>query len=195
VGFDLSVFLLGIPGIKSDFCLGGTAHFGSTPIQDTFRVASGTGSARVFIAAPTNNVLNYDVNTFQWGPYISWQIFPSPRFGIIATYSLFSFKSLSGRFVQVRDSANYVNFINSHNRIQYSLYEHRQAFASWVNSTEIFAFYSPTSSSQLFFRYRLYRDMNYGKENFRQLQLGVTTYLTATKQSKDAKASTATSTQ
>jgi hypothetical protein len=173
-----------------------TAYFGSTPIQDTLRTDTATGNriAR-FIPSASNNVQNYDVNTFQWGPYISWQIFPNPRYGFIATYSLFSFKSLSSRFVQVRDSANFVNYISSHARDAYPLYTRNKSFESWVNAIEIFAFYEPSQNSQLFFRYRLYKDMNNGKENFRQLQLGITTYLTTTKQSKDAKGNTATTTQ
>jgi hypothetical protein len=190
VGADLSIFYWDFPAIKSDFDFGLSLYYGSTPIQDTLRVDSGTSSSQHrFVPIAGNNVLSYSVSTFQWGPYISYHIFPNPRFGFMFTYSLVNFAALTDRFMQVRDSANFVNYVASNPGAVQSYPYRREFKGGWISMNEIFAYYTPSENSQLFFRYRLYEDINHKRENFKQIQLGFTTYLTTTRTSKNGKSS------
>ena len=190
VGADLSIFYWDFPAIKSDFDFGLSVYYGSTPIQDTLRIDSGTSSSQHrFVPIASNNVLTYSVSTFQWGPYISYHIFPNPRFGFTFTYSLMNFAALTDKFMQVRDSANFVNYVTANPGTVRSYPYRREFTGGWISMNEIFAYYTPSESSQLFFRYRLYEDINHKRENFKQIQLGFTTYLTTTKKSKNGKSS------
>jgi hypothetical protein len=203
VGMDLSWLLFDIPNIKSTINIGTGFHFGRTALQDTLRTRTKIDSLHyIFQAAPTNNVQQYGINTFQWGPYITWQIFPDSRFGVSATQRFTWFKALSNNFVQVRDSAQYLKFIartlkdqvktttypyydySSNNWFIKNIAKPFSLFTNCIASTEIFAYFSPNSdgSNKLFFRYRINWDLANAKENFHQVQVGFSTYLTATKE-------------
>jgi hypothetical protein len=147
-------------------------------------------------------VLQYGVNTFQWGPYLTWQLFPDSRFGISTTQRFTWFKAPNYSFVQVRDSAHFLKFIGegpigsvrtrpyiyydygSNNWFIKNIAKPFSLFTKCIASTEIFAYFSPNAdhSNKLFFRYRFFWDMANAKENFYQLQVGFSTYLSATKE-------------
>ncbi|MES2777187.1 MAG: hypothetical protein V4722_23625 [Bacteroidota bacterium] len=188
IGFDLSLFLFDMPAIKSTFYFGPGLYFGRTALQDTLRVkAAGPGIRPRFAAAPTNNVIDFGINTFQFSPFMTWQIYPNKKYGVSVTQRLTSFKALSTDFEQVRDSAHFVHYIlapgNNDTSAQYKqnyLYTRKNS-AKWLASTEIFAFFRPSANNRIFFRYRLNWDVNNGKENFHQIQVGLSTFLTSTK--------------
>jgi hypothetical protein len=180
IGVDLTALTFDIPNIKSTLNVGMGLRFGRTALQDTLRLRDTTANLH-FTAAPTNNVIDYGINTFQWGPYATWQIFPDSRFGIWGTQRFTWFQALSSDFVQVRDSAHYLNFVaRNSTQIRTATYH----FSKCLASAEIFAYFNPNSdgSSKLFFRYRLNWDVANPRQNFQQLQVGFSTYLTATKE-------------
>ncbi len=192
VGFDLSVFLLDIPALKSTFDIGTTLQFGRVAMQDTLRVKelNNPPPGYNFIAAKTNNIADFAVNTFQAGPYITWQIFPDSRFGVSASQRFNWFKGLTSRFVQVRDSLHYLNFVQSTPDLLNNPYKIKKI----LGSSEIFAFFGLDdpdndtggkkffNGNKLFFRYRLNWEMDNSKENYHQLQIGFSTYIKATKE-------------
>jgi hypothetical protein len=180
IGVDLTALILDFPNIKSTLNLGVGIRFGRSALQDTLRIRD-TSTNLHFTAAPTNNVIEYGVNTFQWGPYATWQIFPDSRFGIWGTQRFTWIQALSSNFSQVRDSAHYLNFV-SHNSDQIRTAQYK--FSKCIASAEIFAYFNPNSdgSNKMFFRYRLNWDVANPRQNFHQLQVGFSTYLTATKE-------------
>ncbi|MDR3713298.1 MAG: hypothetical protein P4L51_10815 [Puia sp.] len=202
IGFDLSMVLIDIPNIKSTFNFGAGFRFGRTAIQDTLRTRSPGVRPLDFHAADTNNILQYGVNTFQWGPFLTWQLFPDSRFGVSVTQRFTWFKAPTSNFVQVRDSAHFLKYISegpygsirtrpytyydytSSNWFEKNLAKPFSLLTKCIASTEIFAYFSPNSDggNKLFFRYRFNWDVANAKENFYQLQIGFSTYLSATKE-------------
>jgi len=181
IGLDISCFLFDAPNIKSTFNFGMGFHFGRSAIQDTLKQRDKSAEI-LFTAAPNNNVLQYGVNTFRYGPFVTAQIFPDSRFGFSLTQRFNWYKAYSSNFVQVRDSADYLRFIakTPKDKIATTPY----STSKCLGTTEIFAYFSPNGdgSNKLFFRYRFNWDVTNGRENFHQMQVGFSTYLTATKE-------------
>ena len=205
VGFDLSTVYVDLRSHKSTINFGMGLHFGRSAIQDTIRTKD--GNAFPFHKIADNNVDKYEINTFQWGPFMTWQIYPDTRFGVSATQRFTWYKALTTRFVQVRDTTHYQNFIapipNGEVLAPYSYYNYGQnggfitgkiisplsLFTKCIASSEIYAFFKFDEKTQnkLFFRYRLNWDLLNSRYNYHQLQVGFSMCLDATKEFKNLK--------
>ena len=195
VGLDLTAITLDFTTLKSVINFGWGLYFGRSALRDTIRDKSIQPNGRpLFVHASTNNIIDININTFQSGPFISWQIYPNKKYGFGVTQRLFSFKALSNEFVQVRDSAQYVNYITGSGKSDTSRsfkdsYSYSSGWKKSIGSAEIFAFFRPSTNTKIFFRYRLNWDWHNSKENFHQMQIGLATTLTTTKESNAKSAS------
>lgn len=175
-GVGLNLFLIDLPNLKSTFNFCGGVYYGRTAIQDTLREFDQATSQ--FVALKDNNVVIKGFNTFQIAPEIKWQIFPDERYGVILSYKFRYFYALQDYFQQVREKKDYVSF--AQNSVPNDTYKYKK----WICTPEIFAFFKPSQTNELFFRYRLNYDIDHIQHNFSQLQVGLTTYLTSTKKKK-----------
>ena len=183
VGFDLSIFLLDFHHLKSTLEIGMGTHFGRTAIQDTTRIKTYIdASSFEFKAASANNVKEYGINTFQYGPYLTWQIFPSGRFGVSATQRFTWVRSLTDSFNRFKDNEQFLKTIAQTSPKEKGTIPFN--FSDCIASSEIYAFFNPNTdgSNKLFFRYRLNYNIKNSIDNFQQLQVGFSTYISSTKE-------------
>jgi hypothetical protein len=182
IGGNLTVLTVDIPGLKStvNFNLGN--YWGRVLVEDTFR--NKIDSSR-FAPVKDNNVKSFGVNSIQCVPEVSWQVFPDKRYGVIFSQRIFKYKLENSDIHQVKDSADYTSYINSikGDRTKIANY----GFKKWLATSEVYGFYSPSEYNKVFFRYRFNWDMKNIKNNFHQIQLGISTYLTHTKKNGQLK--------
>jgi|GEM_PF-3941128 len=174
IGGKLNIFLLDIPALKSTFFINGGFYYGRTPVQDTLRSLNVT--TKLFTPIATNNLVEYGVNSFQMVPEIQWDIYPDERYGFSFTQQFNRYKLLNTKFKQIDNSERYTQFLTSM-PADPKLYN----FSQWMGSTEILGFFKPSDNNQIFLRYRFNWDMNNVKNNFNQIQVGITTYLSVAK--------------
>jgi len=179
LGANFSIMIFDIPGLKSTISFNTGFYYGRTLLQDTLRVKTDSSN---FKPIDANNVNNYGVNTFRRTHEVAWQIFPDKRYGMTVSQQFTNFRLLNDQLKQVRDSADYTGYLKSlkGDRSKIDAYEYKK----WLATTEVYAFYRPSEYNRVFFRYRFNWDLQNIKENFHQIQLGISTYLTHTKKDK-----------
>jgi hypothetical protein len=179
LGANFNLLTVDIPGFKSTICINSGLYFGRTLLQDTMREKIDSFQ---FKSINTNNVYEFGVNNFMFVPEVTWQIFPDRRYGLSVSQRFIHFKTYSSQVTQVVDSAHYTDYLRSlkGDRSKIEQYDPKL----WIGSTEVFAFYRPSEYNKLFFRYRYNWDLGSTRQNFHQLQLGLSTYLTHTKKDK-----------
>jgi hypothetical protein len=180
VGGELALVTADVPGIKGIFTFKSGLYFGRTLTTDTLRAQT---DSVTFEPVPDNNIVESGVNSFQFVPEISLQVYPDRRYGFALSYRAINYRIMSRTVKQVTDSADYASFMKGikGDRTKIDSYPFRR----WLGAAEIFAFYRPSAYNQLFFRYRFIYDMAQVKVNFHQVQLGIATYLTHTDKDKN----------
>ncbi|HUP13389.1 MAG TPA: hypothetical protein VM187_14290, partial [Niastella sp.] len=179
LGVNFNLFTVDIPGFKSMISVNTGLYFGRTLLQDTMREKIDSFQ---FKSASNNNVYEYGVNNFTFAPEVSWQIFPDRRYGLYVSQRLLHLKIYSNQLTQVVDSARYTDYLRSLKGDRSKIEAYKPS--RWLASTEVFAFYRPSEYNKLFFRYRYNWDLGSTRQNFYQLQIGLSTYLTHTKKDK-----------
>ena len=182
LGVNLTAFTVDIPGLKSTINFNTGFYFGRTLFEDTLRTKIDSSN---FTPLTTNNIKQFGLNTFQIVPEITLQVFPDKRYGVILSQRFINFKLLNSNVKQVRDSANYTNYIKSLKGDRSKIDDY--SAKKWLGSSEIFAFYQPSKYNKIFFRYRFNWDLDNVKTNFHQMQVGLLTYLAHTKKSNKEK--------
>lgn len=172
VGGKLNLILLDLPNFKSTIFINAGFRYGRTSIQDTSRTYNAT--TNVFKPIEANNVLQYGANSFQMIPEVQWAIYPDERYGFCFTQQFNNFRLLNEKFQQIDDSLKYNTYLKT------ATAESHYNFKRWVATSEIVGFIKPSSNNQLFFRYRYNWDVGNAKNNFNQIQIGITTFLTST---------------
>jgi hypothetical protein len=119
-------------------------------------------------------VLQYGANSFQIIPEIQWAIYPDERYGFAFTQQFNNYRLLTEQFKQIDDIDRYKAFLATNPG---STHYH---FQKWIGSSEIVGFIKPSSNNEIFLRYRYNWDLGNARNNFNQIQIGITTYLTAT---------------
>jgi hypothetical protein len=179
VGGNMNVMTFDIPGLKSTFCVNAGIYWGRVLFEDTLR--SKVDSSR-FERVEENNVLQFGLNSIQFVPEIVWQIFPDKRYGVVMSQKFDLYRLQSGRVRQVRDSVQYVDYLKSLNGDRSRIDNY--SFGRWLGTTEIYAFFIPSDNNRIFFRYRFNWDLDNIRQNFHQVQIGISTFLTHTKKTK-----------
>ncbi len=177
IGGKVNLLSLDVPSLKSTFFINSGFRFAWTPIQDTLRSLDAT--TKLFSPIKDNNVTTYGVNTFQIIPEVQWEIYPSEEYGLTFTQQFNNLHLLNDKFKQIDESGRYIRFIKS-NPPDLTSYKSKR----WIGTSEILGFYKPSANNQIFLRYRFNWDLENGKNNFNQIQIGLTTYLTSTTDNK-----------
>jgi hypothetical protein len=182
VGGNLTILTVDIPGLKSTINFNLCNYWGRVLMEDTVR--NKIDSSR-FTAIKDNNIHQFGVNSIQFSPEVSWQVFPDRRYGIIFTQKFTKYKLENSLIRQVKDSTDYTSYIKSlkGDRTRIENYD----FKKWLATSEIYAFFAPTEYNKVFFRYRFNWDMKNIKNNFHQIQIGISTFLTHTMKSDKQK--------
>jgi hypothetical protein len=180
VGGNLTVLTVDIPGLKSTANFGTGFSWGRVLIEDTLRAKVDSSH---FTAIKDNNINQFGVNSIQFAPEVSWQIFPDKRYGVTFSQRLVYYRLQSSALKQVKDSSDYQSYIKGLNGNRNKINDYR--YQKWLGTTEIYAFYAPSEYNKVFFRYRFNWDLGNIKNNFHQLQIGVSTYLTHTKKKEE----------
>jgi len=177
LGGKLNLALFDVPQFKSTFFLNWDTFFGNTLIQDTIRTILPGGTD--FSAIKSNNVVDYSVNSLRLAPELQWEIYPDSRYGICITQQFMNYKLLNSNINQIDNKERYLGYLKSTppNISEYS-------FSKWVGMTEIKGFFSPSENNKVFIRYRYSWDMNDGRNNYHQFQVGLLSYLTFTSDQK-----------
>lgn len=179
VGGDLSVLTLDIPGFKSMITAHAGLYFGRTLTVDTMRSKE---DSMTFKAIEDNNLIESGVNSIQFRPGVSWQVFPERRYSVRFSFWATRYKILTDDLAQVRDSSYFRSYIKGLSGDRSLITQHDKGY--WLGTGEVFAVFKPSKYNQLFFRYRLNYVMRNKNSNFHQVQLGFNTYLTHTRKEK-----------
>ncbi|MES2622067.1 MAG: hypothetical protein V4615_14550 [Bacteroidota bacterium] len=180
VGFTNNIGFLDAPSMKSTFYINSGLYYGRTPMRDSNMVFIDTLSEY----RKDNTVRNYAVNTLQWQPSFTMQVFGDGRAGFSLSDYVTFFKTFTSDFTVVgnlKDISD-ARFNRAPPGPQdsggRSLKEKIEArfwekdFA--MNTFELFAFFkpSPKDYGKMFFRYRFTSAMRDVTNNFHQIQLG-----------------------
>ena len=158
VGADLNVALYDIPGGKSTFLLNTGFRFGRTDLASNEEEPEVNDFPRGF------------TNTMQPSLEGLWRINGDERFGIEFSYKINWLLSDELFFTQKANTQNFTDFTSFNNSEENNTLQSFTLLA-YLNIQK-------ENPGRLFFRYRYNSEFSNFKNNYAQLQLGYTTYLT-----------------
>ena len=158
VGADLNLLLYNIPYGKSTFLLNAGMHFGRTDLAQHDSVASKQ-------LLPINHT-----NTYQPSAELLWRITGDERYGFELSYGINWLISDQLHFTQRSSTLDKSDFRNlKESDKNYGI--QRFTLSAYLNLDS-------NSAGRLFFRYRSNSELGKLNNNYAQLQIGYTTYLT-----------------
>lgn len=158
IGADLNLLLYNIPYGKSTFLVNAGMHFGRTDFAAFDTIPELTNYPRAF------------TNTFQPSFELLWRITGDERYGLEFSYGINWIISDRQNFAQIS------NTIDASDSQVYKVSDTQYAIQRFM----ILAYLNidPKTSGRLFFRYRSNSELWNFENNYSQLQIGYTTYLT-----------------
>lgn len=160
IGTDLNLFLLNIPYGKSTFLINAGMYFGRTDFAEIDSIPTIKRFPRAY------------TNTYQPSTELLWRITGDERYGIELSYGITWVISDQFNFTQRANTFDATDF-DSLQKSDKKYGIQRFMILAYLNLDS-------NSSGRMFFRYRSNSELGNFKNNFSQLQVGYTTYLTRT---------------
>ncbi len=164
VGFNLNIVTVDAPNFKSTFYLNSGLYYGRTLVRDSLMDYNATDTT----FSANGLVNNIGINTIQFQPTFTWQIFGDGRAGLSLSNSIILFKAFTDKYNIAGNTRDIKNDNGTYNFGKQNL---------MINSFEFFGWFKPSKRDygKLFLRYRFNSELGFGnapKHNFHQLQLG-----------------------